>query len=73
MAKNHPSKDKVLCDETSPAHGIISLSVYKTVADDPVGQVLAISQGKHKIPFYRKQLINKSTRVMFGLAQLIIL
>ena len=51
----------------------ISLSVYKTVADDPVGQVLVISQGKHKIPFYRKQSINKSTRVMFGPAQLIIL
>ena len=27
-----------------------------------------ISQGKNKIPFYKKQVINKSTRVIFGLA-----
>ena len=26
-----------------------------------------ISQGKNKIPFYKKQVINKSTRVIFGL------
>ena len=32
-----------------------------------------ISQGKSKVPFYKKQVINKSTRVIFGLVQLIIL
>ena len=32
-----------------------------------------ISQGKNKITFYKKQVINKSTRVIFGLAQLVIL
>ena len=32
-----------------------------------------ISQGKNKITFYRKQVINKSTRVVFGLVQLVIL
>ena len=26
-----------------------------------------ISQGKSKFPFYKKQVINKSTRVIFGL------
>ena len=26
-----------------------------------------ISQGKNKVPFYKKQVINKSTRVIFGL------
>ena len=26
-----------------------------------------ISQGKNKVPFYKKQIINKSTRVIFGL------
>ena len=26
-----------------------------------------ISQGKNKITFYRKQVINKSTRAIFGL------
>ena len=31
-----------------------------------------ISQGKNKIPFYKKQVINKSTRVIFGLVQLVI-
>ena len=25
-----------------------------------------ISQGKNKVPFYKKQVINKSTRVIFG-------
>ena len=43
----------------------------KTVADGLVGQVLAVplfsSQGKNKVPFYTKQVINKSTRVIFGL------
>ena len=32
-----------------------------------------ISQGKNKIPFYKKKVINKSTRVIFGLVQLIII
>ena len=32
-----------------------------------------ISQGKNKIRFYKKQVINKSTRVIFGLIQLVIL
>ena len=30
------------------------------------------SQGKNKIPFYTKQIINKSARVIFGLARLVI-
>ena len=42
-----------------------------TEANSPVGQVLArplrISQGKNKIPFYKKQVINKSTRVIVKL------
>ena len=29
-------------------------------------------QGKNKIPFYTKQIINKSARVIFGLARLVI-
>ena len=29
--------------------------------------------GKNKIPFYKKQVINKSTSVVFGLVQLVIL
>ena len=32
-----------------------------------------ISQGKSNIPFYKKQVINKSTMVIFGLVQLVIL
>ena len=32
-----------------------------------------ISQGKNTIPFYRKQVINESTRVIFGLVQHVIL
>ena len=42
---------------------------YKTIANGLVGQILAgpctISQGKNKIPFYKKQKINKSTKVVF--------
>ena len=34
---------------------------------------ITISQGKNKVPFYKKQVINKSTRVIFGLVQLVIL
>ena len=32
-----------------------------------------ISQGKNKVPFCKKQVIKKSTRVIFGLVQLVIL
>ena len=32
-----------------------------------------ISQGKNKVPFYKKQGINKSSRVIFGLVELVIL
>ena len=32
-----------------------------------------ISLGKNKISFYRKQVTNKCTRVVFGLVQLIII
>ena len=31
------------------------------------------SQGKNKIPFYKKQVINKGARVIFGLARHVIL
>ena len=47
----------------------------KAIADGPVGQVLArplFLKVKSKIPFYRKQVISKSTRVIFGLVQLVI-
>ena len=51
--------------------------LIKAVANGPVGEVLAgpinISQGKNKIPFCKKQVMNKSTRVIFGLVQLAIL
>ena len=30
-------------------------------------------QGKNKIPFYKKQVIYKGARVIFGLARLVIL
>ena len=47
----------------------------KAVADGPVSQVLAgpLFLKVKTIPFYKKQVINKSTRVIFGLVQLIIL
>ena len=32
-----------------------------------------ISQDRNKIPFYRKQVINESTGVIFGLVKLVIL
>ena len=32
-----------------------------------------ISEGKTKTPFYKKQVINKSTGVIFGLVQFVIL
>ena len=35
--------------------------------------VTTFSQGKNKIPFYKKQVINESARVIFGLAWLVIL
>ena len=44
--------------------------VDKAVPNGPVGQVLAgtlFLKVKTKIPFYKKQVINKSTRVTFGL------
>ena len=50
--------------------------INKAVANGPVGQVLArplFLKGKNKVPFYKKQVINKSTRVIFGLVQLVIL
>ena len=48
----------------------------KAIADGPVGLILArstFSQGKNIIPFYTKQVINKSARVIFGLGRLVIL
>ena len=59
-------------------HTIINIykySFYKAVADGPVGQVLAGPPflKTNKVPFYRKQVINKSARVIFGLVQLVIL
>ena len=51
---------------------IITLcSVFvKAVANGPLGQVLArplVLKVKIKNPFYKKQVINNSTRVIFGL------
>ena len=48
----------------------------KTIADGPVGPVLArptFIQGKSEILFYTRQVMNKSARVIFGLAWLVIL
>ena len=44
--------------------------VIKVVADSLVGQVLAKPLCKNKIPFYKKEVIDKSTRMIFGLVQL---
>ena len=33
----------------------------------------AISQGKNEIPFYKRQVINKIIRAIYGLVQLVIL
>ena len=48
----------------------------QAVANSSVDQVFTgwttISQGNNKIPFYKKQVINKSARVIFGLVQLVI-
>ena len=41
----------------------------KAIANGPFGQVLARPLFL-KIPFYKKQVINKSTRVIFGPVQL---
>ena len=52
------------------------ISICKAVADGPVCPVLArptFSHGKNKILFYTTQVINKSARVSFGLAKLVIL
>ena len=54
----------------------VRLITFKAIADGLVGQVLAgplYLKVKNKITFYKKQVINKSTRVIFGLAQLVIL
>ena len=56
--------------EAKPPHQLLTVFVWlKAVANGPVDQVLAgtISQGKNKVPFYKKQVINKSTRVIFEL------
>ena len=50
--------------------------IAKAVANGPVGQVLAgplFLKVKTKFHFYKKQVINKSTRMIFGLVQLVIL
>ena len=50
--------------------------IFKAVADGPVGPVLAgptFSQGKNKILFYARKIINKTAKVIFGLARLVIL
>ena len=57
-------------------HFIPELTTCKAVADGPVDQVLAgplFLKVKNKIPFYNKQVINKSARVIFGLVRLAIL
>ena len=44
--------------------------MVKAIANDLVGQVLAgllLCKVKNKISFYKKQVISKSTRVIFGL------
>ena len=49
--------------------------ITKALADGPVGQVLAgppFLKTKNKVPFYRKQVINKSAKVIFGPVQLVI-
>ena len=51
----------------------VQYAISKDTAD---GQVLAgplFPKVKTKFPFYRKQVINKSTRVIFGLVKLIII
>ena len=49
--------------------------VCKAVADGPVGPVLAeptFTHGKNKVLFYTRQIINKSSRIIFGLSRLVI-
>ena len=41
--------------------------MYRAVV---TGRRTTFSQGKNKIPFYKKQVINKGARVIFGLARL---
>ena len=50
-------------------HVHIIVTPSKAVANSPVGQVLArpLFLKVKKVPFYKKQVINKSTRVIFGL------
>ena len=49
----------------------------KAVADGPVDQVLttplAIFEGKSKVPFYKKQVINKSAKEIIKLVKFVIL
>ena len=47
----------------------------KAIANDPVGQILAgpLFLKVKQTPFYKKQAINRSTRMIFGLVQLVIL
>ena len=64
---------------------VVSPIFHKAVANGPVSQVLAGGgplflkvmqvQDKNKIPnpLYKKPVINKSTRVIYGLVQLVIL
>ena len=47
--------------------------MLKAVADGPVLAGPTLTQGKNKILFYIRQVINKSARVIFGLARLVIL
>ena len=72
----------LLCRKLSNKHSgsvisrFVRLITFKAIADGLVGQVLAgplYLKVKNKITFYKKQVINKSTRVIFGLAQLVIL
>ena len=52
------------------------ITLHKAVADGLVGLVLAgptFTQGKNKILFYIRQVINKSARVVLGLARLVLL
>ena len=54
---------------------LILIIIHEAIVDGPVGQVLArlLSEGRNTIPIYRKQIINKSTTMIFGLVQLVIL
>ena len=51
-------------------HRLLNKTQPKAIVDCLVGQDFP---GKNKIPLNKKQVINKSTRVIFGLVQLVIL